>query len=237
MSPSLRRWLAELIGTYGFVTIGAGTGIVAGSHLGDYGLLGVAIGNGVGLGVMITTFMAVSGSHFNPAITLSAWIGRKIEAGDAVGYVASQLVGAVAAGLTLRVIFADAQWRAANLGAPGLASGVSAGRGVLVEAIFAFFLAMVIWGTAIDARAPRMGGLFIGLFVVVGVLAVGPLTGGAFNPARYLGPALVGGHLHYWWVYFVGPGIGGAAAGVLYPSLFMDGPPWRRKQPEPTSPR
>jgi aquaporin Z len=237
MSPSIRRWIAELIGTYGFVTIGAGAGIVTASKLGDAGLLGVAIGNGVALAVMITTFAHISGSHFNPAVTLSAWIGRKIENVDAVGYVAAQILGALGAGVTLRVIFQDATWRAAKLGAPGLGAGVSAGRAVLIEAIFTFFLATVIWGTAIDDRAPRMGGLFIGLFVATGVLAVGPLTGGAFNPARYLGPAAVAGQLDHWWVYFVGPGIGGAVAGLVYPTLFMGGGfPWNQAPPEPTPP-
>src|SRR5438309_2214385 len=107
MSASVRRFIAELIGTYGFVVIGAGSGIVAASKLGDYGLLGVAIGNGVALGTMITTFAAISGSHFNPAVTLSAWIGRKIETFEAVGYVVAQLLGAVLAGLTLKVIFLE----------------------------------------------------------------------------------------------------------------------------------
>lgn len=222
MSPTIRRWIAEFIGTYGFVTIGVSAGAVAGPS----GLLSVAIGNGMGLAVMITAFMAISGSHFNPAITLSAWIGRKIDSLEALGYVAAQILGALAAAVTVRVIFAGNA--AVKLGTPGLGQGVSAGRGVLIEAIFTFFLATVIWGTAIDDRAPRMGGLFIGLLVVVGVLAVGPLTGGAFNPARYLGPAVVGGQLHNWWVYFVGPGIGAAVAGVLYPTLFMGGLPWQQ---------
>jgi aquaporin Z len=226
MTANLRRWIAELIGTYGFVVIGAGSGILIGAKLGDAGLLGVAIANGVGLGVMITAFMAISGGHLNPAVTLSAWIGRKIEAADAIGYVAAQLLGALGAGLTLRTIFPDSVWRSTVLGAPQIAQGVSVGRAVLIEAVFTFFLLIVIWGTAIDDRAPSVGGLFIGLTVVVGVLAIGPLTGGAFNPARYLGPAAVAGHLTDWWVYFAGPAIGGAVAGVIYPTIFMGGFPW-----------
>jgi hypothetical protein len=76
------------------------------------------------------------------------------------------------------------------------------------------------------------------LTVFVGVLAVGPLTGGAFNPARYLGPAAVADELTDWWVYFVGPGIGGLVGGLLYPTLFGEGYPWvlREKAPEPTPP-
>jgi len=213
---NVRRWLAELIGTYGFVTIGVSAGAIAGAH----GLLlAVAIANGVGLGVMIATFMATSGSHFNPAITLSAWIGRKIDAVNAIAYVVAQILGGLLGALTARVIFASSA--AVQLGTPGVAPTISVGRAVFAEAIFTFFLATVIWGTAIDERAPKMGGLFIGLTVVVGVLAVGPLTGGAFNPARYLGPAIVAGNLKDWWVYFVGPGIGASVAGVLYRALFI----------------
>jgi len=230
---SMQAWAAELVGTYGFVTIGAGAGIIAGSGLADLDLFGVAAANGIALAVMVTTFFAISGGHFNPAVTLSALVGRKIRGVDALGYVACQILGALGAGLTLRIIFDETAWRPAGLGAPGLT--ISSGRGVLVEAVFTFFLAIVIWGTAIDARAPKVGGFAIGLTVFVGVLAVGPLTGGAFNPARYLGPAAVADNLSDWWVYFVGPGIGGAFAGLFYPTVLGDGFPWART-PEPPAP-
>jgi aquaporin Z len=175
---------------------------------------------------MVTAFFAVSGGHLNPAVTLSALVGRKIDPVDALGYVASQVIGAVLAGLTLRVVFEETAWRAARLGAPGLS--VSTGRGLLIEAIFTFLLVIVIWGTAIDERGPRVGGFAIGLMVFVGVMAVGPLTGGAFNPARYLGPAVVADDLADWWVYFAGPGIGGLVGGLLYPVAFGEGFPWAR---------
>ena len=228
MTPNVRRWIAELIGTFGFVTIGASAGIV----LGKTSLVGVALGNGLALACMVTATAAISGGHLNPAVTLSAWLGRKIESVDAVGSVAAQRLGALGAGITVRVMFPEAGWRTANLGAPALANGFGAGRGILIEAVFTFFLCLIIWGTAIDDRAPSMGGLFIGLLVVSGVLAVGPLTGGAFNPARYLGPAAIAGQMHNWWVYFIGPGIGGAVAGLVYPTLFMGGFPLA-PEPEP----
>jgi aquaporin Z len=175
---------------------------------------------------MVSVTAAVSGGHLNPAITLSALIGRKIRPVDALGYVACQILGALGAALTLRVVFAEAAWRPSNLGAPGLA--VSSGKGVLVEAILTFFLALVVWGTAIDERGPRVGGFAIGLTVMAVILGAGPLTGAALNPARYLGPAAVADSLSDWWVYFVGPGIGAAVAGVLYPTVFWSGFPWAR---------
>ena len=134
MPRNMQAWAGELVGTYGFVTIGAGAGIVAGSGLADLGLFGVAVANGVALAVMVTAFFAISGGHFNPAITLSALVGRRIRGVDALGYVACQVIGALFAGLTLRIIFEETSWRPAGLGAPGLT--ISPGRGVLVEAIF-----------------------------------------------------------------------------------------------------
>lgn len=221
-----RAWAAELVGTYGFVTIGAGAGIVAGAQIEQIGLLGVAAANGLGLAVMVTAFLTISGAHFNPAITLSAWLGRRIRSVDALGYVAAQILGAVLAAVTLRELFEESDWMAAGLGAPELS--IPNETGLLAEAVFTMFLALVVWGTAIDERAPKVGGFAIGLTVFVGVLAVGPLTGGAFNPARYFGPAVIFGDLSDWWVYVAGPAAGAAVVGLGYPLLFMGALPKRR---------
>ncbi len=222
----MQAWAGELVGTYAFVTITAGAVIVAGSGLADVGLFGVAAASGIAVAVMVTSFLAISGAHFNPAITLSALIGRKISGVDALGYVACQTIGALFAAVTLRMIFEESSWRPAGLGGTGLT--VSAGRGVLIEAIFTFFLAIVIWATAIDERGPKVGGFAIGLTVLAAILAVGPLTGAALNPARYLGPAAVADNMDNWWVYFVGPGIGGAFAGIFYPTVLGEGFPWAK---------
>ncbi len=226
MSKSLQAWGAELVGTFVFITIGAGAVILASGQLPNGGLLGVALAHGLALGATITTFAAVSGSHFNPAVTLSAWIGRKISSADALGYVAAQVLGALAAGLVLRTMFTEGEWLASNLGSPSLS--VSAGKGLLIEAVLTFFLVITIWGTGIDERGPRVGGFAIGLVLASMILAFGPLTGVALNPARFIGPAAVAGNVADWWVYFVGPAIGGAVAGLMYPVLFWGGWPWAR---------
>jgi aquaporin Z len=178
---------------------------------------------------LVGTFASVSGAHFNPAVTLSALIARKIRGVDALGYVATQVLGALGAGITLRVMFDSPAWRPSNIGTPSL--DVSSGRGLVVEAVLTFFLVLVVWGAAMGDRESRVGGF--GLSLIALVLAGGPLTGPALNPARYLGPAAVADDLSSWWVYFVGPGIGGAVAGVLYPTLFGDGCPWARIAPAP----
>jgi len=102
------------------------------------------------------------------------------------------------------------------MGTPALGAGVSIGQGLLIETILTFFLVFVIFGTAMDARAPKMGRLFIGLAVTLGILVGGPLTGAAMNPARHLGPALLGGGLSHVWLYWVGPVVGSILAALVY---------------------
>jgi aquaporin Z len=94
--------------------------------------------------------------------------------------------------------------------------------GLVLEFILTFFLVFVVFGTAMDKRAPQVGGLFIGLTVTLDILAGGPISGAAMNPARYLGPALLGGGLQYIWLYWLGPLAGGAAAALVYHYLLED---------------
>lgn len=228
MSKTMQAWAGELVGTFMFVTVGAGAVVLATSGLADYGVLGIALAHAFALGGTITVFAAISGSHFNPAVTLSAWIGRKISASEALGYVASQILGALAAGVVVRTIFSRDQWSISNIGAPGVGVNISSGKAFLIEMLLTFFLCMTIWGTGIDERGPRVGGFAIGTVLGGMILAFGPLTGVGLNPARYLGPAAVAGFLDNWWVYIAGPAIGGAAAGILYPLLFWGGSPFAR---------
>jgi len=93
---------------------------------------------------------------------------------------------------------------------------------LITEIILTFFLVFVVYGTAVSKHAPKVGGLFIGLTVTADILMGGPITGAAMNPARYLGPALVGGNLTNLWLYWVGPVIGGVLAGMLYSKLLDD---------------
>src|SRR5438034_5279156 len=96
------------------------------------------------------------------------------------------------------------------------AKGVSTLDGVVIEPSLTFFLVFVIYGSAVDVRAPKIGGLAIGLTITLDILFGGPFTGAAMNPARTFGPALIGGQWDHHYVYWLGPLIGGALAGLVY---------------------
>src|SRR5206468_4603163 len=107
---------------------------------------------------------------------------------------------------------------------PNLGAGTGAGAGIFIEAILTFFLVFVVFGTGIDARGPKIGGLAIGLTVTLDILFGGPLTGAAMNPARTFGPALAASAWSAHYVYWLGPLIGGGAAGMVYKTFFLDKP-------------
>src|SRR4029079_2367328 len=166
---------AELVGTFAFVFIGAGAVCTDAYTRGGVGLVGVALAFGLALSIMISTLGAVSGGHFNPAITIAFLATGRTALVQAVSYIVAQLVGGAIAGLLLRAIFAgvfpEAVIGPSHLGAPGLARDVSFGTGILVEAVLTFFLMTAIYGTAVDERALRsIAGFGIGLTVGLDIL-------------------------------------------------------------------
>ncbi len=209
----LRPCLAESIGTFALIFIGIGAIKAAGSDL-----LAVALAHGLTIAVFVSATMNISGGHLNPAVTFGALVGGKIKAGDALLYWISQLAGATLAAWACCALF---DRDVVVKGTPQLASGVTIGPGIAVEAILTFFLVFVVYGTAIDARGPKIGGLAIGLTVALDILFGGPLTGAAMNPARVFGPALVAGFWSNHLVYWVGPLLGGAVAGSVYKRFFL----------------
>ncbi|MFQ5747362.1 MAG: MIP/aquaporin family protein [Gemmatimonadota bacterium] len=221
MRDSWRPCLAEMIGTFGLIFIGAGS-IVMDVHTGGgVGLLGIAFAHGIVLAVMVSATMGISGGHINPAVTIGAWVGRAIGTRLAILYILSQLVGAVLGAALLAAIYPSTAVQAASLGTPLLAEGVGVGQGILIEAVLTFFLVFVVYGTAVDRRAPKLGGMAIGLVLVFDILAGGPLTGASMNPARTFGPALVGGIWTHHVVYWAGPVLGGLVAGLVYSRALM----------------
>lgn len=222
--PWFKPFLAEAIGTFALIFFGAGSIIMDAYTGGGVGLVGIALAHGVALAVVITATAHISGGHINPAVTIGVWVGRKIETRMALVYIAAQLLGAVIAAAFLAGLYPPAAVDAASLGTPMLASDITVGTGIVIEAILTFFLVFTVFGTAVDSRAPNLGGWAIGLVLVFAILAGGPLTGASLNPARTFGPALVGMHWAGHIVYWVGPILGGIVAAGVYSRLLMPKP-------------
>lgn len=183
-------------------------------------LIEVAFAHGLILAVMVSALMRISG-HFNPAITLGMLATRRIEAMMAALYIISQLLGAIAAGYALKASFPDAIFVATRGGGQSIALDVSGGQAFLLEAIATFFLVFVVFGTAVDLRGPKIGGLAIGLVVTADILVIGPLTGASMNPARSFGPAVASGVYEAQLLYWAAPITGALIAALLYEYLFM----------------
>ncbi len=230
---TLKAIVAEFVGGFCFFFIAAGA-VVTDAYIvarggQGLGLVGMALASGLGLAALVCAFGHVSGAHFNPAVTVAAAIGRRISIRDGALYVVAQLLAAALAGFTLRAIFPADAWQSVNLGAQAVAADVSFGAAVMIEAILTFILVIVIFGAALDARAPGAGGFAIGLTVAAGILVGGPLTGGSMNPARTFGPALAANFWDSHLVYWLGPLIGAVFAGLVYGWFFMN--PQREEGP------
>lgn len=221
MRNTLRPLVAEFVGVFFLVFIGAGA-IVANTYRdGSVGLLGIAVAHGLALAIAVSATMHVSGGHINPAVTLGLWSVGRVEAKTAGLYILAQILGAVAAAFAVKGLFPEAAGAAAQYGVPQLAGDVSLVQGTVIEAVLTFFLAFAVMGTAVDPAAPKVGGFAIGLVLTFDILAGGNLTGAAMNPARAFGPALAAGnwigHVAYW----VGPILGAIAAAQLYQRVLL----------------
>jgi MIP family channel proteins len=215
-----RKLVAEFLGTFVFVVVGAGSALgTASLPIPDSGaqLLIAAFGNALGLAMAVSATMGVSGGVLNPAVTLGLWVGKKLPSRDVIPYILAQLVGATSAGFALVVSFPSALGNPVHWGAPTLNSLLSVWQGIAIEALLTFVLVIAVYGTAVDSRAPRIGGLGIGFAVLADILVGGNLTGAAMNPARAFGPMIAGGfYPGYWYVYLIGPVLGALIAGLAY---------------------
>ena len=217
-----RALVAEAAGTFMFFSIGAGSIVANQMTGGAIGVVGVALAHGLALAVAVSAFGAISGGHFNPAVTFGLFVAGKHPSGRVLTYWAAQLVGGLVAGLFLLLAFqhVPSAVEATHLGTPGLAAGVSPLAGIVIELVLTVFLLWAVFGTAVSPTAPRIAGFGIGLTVAADILMGGPLTGAAMNPARWFGTAVAGRFLDNWYVYWIGPLIGGALAGLSYRYFF-----------------
>ena len=208
-----KNLVAEFIGTFALIFIGAGA-----LAIGQANLLDVALAHGFVVVAFVYTYGHISGTHINPAVTLGLLISGEIEFVAAIGYWIVQFLGGILGAVVLKAMLPDA----GDLGVTILGEGVGVGRGLVVEIVLTFFLVNTIFNTAVSGKAGNFAGLAIGLTLIFCILMGGPLTRASFNPARTLGPAIVSGNYADIWLYFVGPFVGAILAALLYIGILKD---------------
>ena len=218
-------YLAEGLGTFGLVFAGCGAIMIDTLSHGQITHVGVGLVFGLIITVMIYAFGHISGAHFNPAVTLAFVLARHFPVQRLIGYWAAQLLGAVIAAGSLRLLLGNA----AHLGTTLPAGSGGAWQSFGLETLLTFFLMVVIMAMATDTRAVgQAAALAIGAIVALEALFAGPICGASMNPARSLGPALMSWTWTAQWVYIVGPMIGAVAGAYIYQWL-------RETSQQPTS--
>jgi aquaporin-4 len=224
-----RAYLAEAIATYGLVFFGPLSVIIAVASFGEtlttQSVLFISLGHGGAIALMVYAFGHVSGAHINPAVTIPMMITKKIGIKDGIGYIVFQLIGAVAAAATLKVILPElgAKVNFGTQGGPSDLINNSVSSGFAIEAILTFFLVLVIFMTAVHKKAsPGWHGFSIGGMVFLIHLVAVPLTGASVNPARTFGPALISGAWEFQWLYWAAPILGGIIAGLIMNYVYVN---------------
>jgi MIP family channel proteins len=221
----VRRMIAEFIGTFALVFVGVGSikfFAQVGQPNAQVNVLAIALAFGLTVAVMVAATGHISGGQFNPAVSIALLVTGKMSIHDALFYILTQLVAATVASWVL------VKWLGVYAVVAGVTSPantptqISPMTAMWMEVVLTFFLVFVIFGVAVDKRGPNVNaGLMIGLTVALDILVGGPYTGASMNPARTFGPALVTSTWTAHWVYWVGPILGGALAGIVYNALFL----------------
>lgn len=237
-----KAYLAELLGTFLLVIsiIGSATvyaGAIAGAQtpLPNIVIPFIAMAHFLGLFLGIQTLGAISGGHFNPAVTIGLLSIKKIKTPHAILYIVAQVIGGLLAAFFLALVL-NKQGQIVNFGAPSLSDGVSVASGIALEALFVFVLVWTIVATAINPDGPKeWAPAAIALALSLGVLVIGSFTGAALNPARAFGPDVAnalfgadgsggfGSVKDFFLVYLIAPIAAGVLAATLYNVLYIKG--------------
>jgi len=202
----MKKYLAELIGTFALVFFGTGSIIVNQHAEGSLGLLGISIAFGAIVTAVIYVFGPISGAHINPAVTISLALGKLMPRKEVPGYLVAQCLGAIMASGALLLLFPTSE----ALGGT-LPSGTSI-QSFGLEFICTFFLMILILGITSKKEFGSIVGLIVGFLIIGLIMVSGPISGGSFNPARSLGPALLSGNFTSLWIYLIAPTLGAILA-------------------------
>jgi aquaporin Z len=224
----MKKYLAELLGTFVLVFVGTGSAVVAGKYI---GFLGISLAFGISVLVMVYAIGQISGCHINPAITIAMLVNGKIPAKDAIIYIIVQCIGAIIASVLLLTImtgFPGYDLATNGLGQNGYGTaspaGYSLASGFIAEVVLTFIFLMAIFGATSKNAPAGFAGIPIGFALAIIHMVGIPITGTSVNPARSLGPALVAGGtaLAQLWVFILAPVIGAIIAAITWKYLFED---------------
>jgi aquaporin Z len=219
----MKKYLAELVGTFFLVFFGVGVVVVAGAQV---GIIGIALAFGLGLVAAAYAIGAISGCHINPAVSLGFWVAGRLKTKDMFGYWAAQFVGAILAAWIVYVIASGAgggfTLAASGLGqngwGPSYQGGFNLTSAIAFEFVATLIFVLVNLGATQKSSPAGFAGLVIGATLVAIHLLGVHITGTSVNPARSLGPALFAGStaLAQLWMFLIVPSLGGAVAGLLF---------------------
>lgn len=209
---NIRAMVAEFLGVFALCFIGIGA--IAATEGNE--LIVIALAHGLAIGLSIVALGAISGGHFNPAVTFAMLITGRITPVGAVGYWIAQLLGGLAGAFFIGAIY---QGSAVANGTPVPGPGHTAVQALMMEIFLTFFLVSVIFGAAVKNNY-SFAGIAIGLTITMDILAGGAISGAAMNPARALGPAIIGGEWNAHWVYWAGPLVGAGLAALIYDFIY-----------------
>jgi aquaporin Z len=225
----MKKYLAELVGTFILVLFGCGTAVVAGDKV---GILGIAFAFGLGLIGAAYGIGPISGCHINPAVSLGVYVAGRMTWKDMFGYWVGQFLGGILAAWVLSVIISGVgggyNISASGLGQDGWGAGYqgeySLASAIVFEFVATLIFVIVILGSTQKKAPAGFAGLAIGITLVAIHIFGIHITGVSVNPARSLGPALlVGGHaLAQVWLFLLVPSLGGIAAGLLFRSRALE---------------
>ena len=205
----MQKYLAEVLGTFTLVVVGS-FAIISASAGDSLGIVSIALGFGLALLIGLYAFAAVSGGHYNPAVSLAMFLDRRLSMEDMIAYWISQVVGAILASIVVLIAYDDA----VVAGTTTQASDTWAA--IVVEVVLTALFVAVILHSTVAERSDGNALLAIPLALVAIHVASIPISGASVNPARSLGPALVGTEFHDLWIYLIAPPIGAVLGWIAY---------------------
>lgn len=207
MRTSLKKYTAEILGTFALVFCGTGAIIINQETAGVITHPGIAFTFGLIVMVMIYALGPVSGAHFNPAVTIAFTVAKRFPLKEVTPYLVSQCAGGFMASFTLHFLFPSSEFLGSTLPAG------SEMQSFILELLLTFFLMLVIIQVATGSKEQGMfAGLAIGSTVLLEAMFAGPVCGASMNPARSFAPAVVSGHLEHLWIYLLAPVVGAILA-------------------------